>query len=125
MVRHISGWSHFLIRPSERINCWHASARIKPRPSLGAENSLLFTTAKTEWKILDEAISWSAPIMTVSGDMPNEKYREVSRATIAELRQPRHLQARPEQGARAGRKQPRHLANRSDLRKIENEDSAF
>jgi hypothetical protein len=60
--------------------------------------------------------------MTVSGDIPNEKYREVSRATIAELRQPRHLQARLEQGARAGRKQPRHRADRSDLRKTENDD---
>jgi hypothetical protein len=58
--------------------------------------------------------------MTVSGDMPNEKYREVTRATMVEMRQPRQLHALPEQGARAGRKRPLHLANRSNFRKAEN-----
>jgi hypothetical protein len=48
--------------------------------------------------------------------MPNEKYREAARATMVELRQPRHLQALAEQGARAIRKRPRDLANRSNFR---------
>jgi hypothetical protein len=34
---------------------------IGPNLSLRAENSLLFATARTEWKISDEAISWLAP----------------------------------------------------------------
>ncbi len=55
--------------------------------------------------------------------MPNEKYRRVR--SITELRQPRRLEARAEQGARAGCKKPRHLADRSDLREIENEDFAL
>ena len=60
--------------------------------------------------------------MTVGGDMLNEKYREVRRATIAELRRPRHVDACPEQRAKAFTKRPRQLADRCDLRKTENDD---
>jgi hypothetical protein len=61
-----------------------------------------------------------SPFMTVSGDMSNEKYREVRRATIAERRQPRHVDACPEQRAKVFTKRPRHLAD-----KTENDDFAF
>jgi hypothetical protein len=66
-----------------------------------------------------------SPFMTVGGDMLNEKYREVRRATIAELRQPRHVDACPERRAKAFAKRPRHLADRCDLRKTENDDFAI
>ena len=62
--------------------------------------------------------------MTVSGDMSNENYREVRRATMAELRQPRHVDACP-QRAKSFTKRPRHFADRRELRKTENDDVAL
>jgi hypothetical protein len=50
---------------------------------------------------------------------------KVRRATITELRQPCHVQLRPKQGAKAANKRPRHLADRSDPRKIGNDDFAL
>jgi hypothetical protein len=66
-----------------------------------------------------------SPFMTVSGDMPNENHREVRRATMAELRRPRHLDTCPEQRAKAFTKRPRHLADRRDFRTTGNGDFAL
>ena len=57
--------------------------------------------------------------------MSNENYREVRRATLAEPRPPRHAGVCPEQGAEAFTRRPRHLEDRRDLRKTENDDSAL
>ena len=66
-----------------------------------------------------------SPLITVSGNMSNENHREVRRATMAELRQPRHVDAYQEQRAKAVSKRPRDLADRRGLRKIENDDVAL
>jgi hypothetical protein len=55
--------------------------------------------------------------------MPNENHGEMRRATVAELRRPRHLD--PEQRAKVFTKRPRHLADRRDLRTTENGDFAL
>ena len=56
--------------------------------------------------------------------MSNKNYWEVRRANMTELRRPRHVDASPEQSAKASLKRPRDLADRHDLRKTENDDLA-
>jgi hypothetical protein len=41
------------------------------------ENGLFFAVAKTEWKTSDETIIWLRPFMIVSGNMSNDKSRDV------------------------------------------------
>jgi hypothetical protein len=65
------------------------------------------------------------PFMTVSGDMSNKYYREVRRATMAELRQPHPVGACPEQQTEAFTQRPRYRADRCDLRKAERDDFAL
>jgi hypothetical protein len=57
--------------------------------------------------------------------MSNDKYREVRRTAIEELRQPGLVQACPEQPAKAFTRRPRHLADRGDRLKSEDDNSAL
>jgi hypothetical protein len=56
------------------------------RSPLILENSVLFGTAKTKWKILRAAISWLELFVSVDGDVQNNKRRDVKRESSAELR---------------------------------------
>ena len=87
-----------------------------------------FATARTEWKISDEAIFCLAPFMTVGGQMSNDKSSGVRRAARAELHRPRHAKAGPTLREADFTKRPRYLADLSrspaDRRKIGNDDFA-
>jgi hypothetical protein len=68
IVRYINGWSHFLIRPEKRINCWHAAP---------ARHARLHGRARGRGECDRASIRARNRAITASGpaSMPNRKPR--------------------------------------------------